>query len=123
MDTSIWVSHFRGGEAHLKDLLEALEVLTHPFVLGELSLGDLKRRDEIMRLLRALPTVEVAEADEVLDFIERNDLTGTGLGYVDVHLLAAARISKAALWTSDRALQAASRRFSVCYAPVVVRRA
>ena len=117
VDTSVWVSHFRCGEEHLKDLLEASEVLMHPFIIGELALGNFRRRDEIMTFLRALPAAEAAESDEVLEFIERNDLAGAGLGYVDVHLLAAARISKASLWTADRPLQVAARRLSASHVP------
>ena len=117
VDTSVWVSHLRSGDEHLVALLEASEVLTHPFVIGELALGNLNRRDEILTFLGAVPSAEVADVDEVLEFIRRNDLAGSGLGYVDVHLLAAARISKASLWTSDRSLQGAARKFSVGYVP------
>ena len=115
VDTSIWVSHFRSGEEHLAALLESSEVLTHPYVIGELALGNLRRRDEILTFLRAVRSAEVADTDEVLEFIERNDLAGVGLGYVDVHLLAAARISRVPLWTADRPLQAAARRLSANY--------
>ncbi len=115
VDSSVWVSHFRRGEEHLAALLEASEVLTHPLVIGELALGNLKRRDEILTFLLGVPSAEVADADEVLGFIERNGLAGAGLGYVDVHLLAAARISASSLWTADRALQVAARKLSVSY--------
>ena len=117
VDTSVWVSHFRSGEERLKDLLADSEVLTHPFVIGELSLGNLKRRTEIMTFLHALPVAAVAEIEEVLEFIESNRLAGAGLGYVDAHLLAAARISKVSLWTADRPLQVATRRLSISYDP------
>ena len=115
VDTSIWVSHLRLGSAHLKALLEDGEVLCHPFVIGELACGQIKNRREILSLLEALPMATTAEHEEVLQFIESHDLMGTGLGLVDVHLLASALLSKTPLWTLDKHLKAASERLSVVY--------
>ena len=84
--------------------LEDTAVLTHPFVVGELALGKLQQRDEILRLLGNLPAANVASQDEVLALIERRNLAGAGIGWVDAHLLASALLSDTSLWTLDRKL-------------------
>ena len=99
----------------LRALLEDGEVLCHPFIIGELACGQIKNRREILSLLDALPMATTAEHDEVLQFIESHDLMGTGLGLVDIHLLASALLSKAPLWTSDKHLKAASERLAIDY--------
>ncbi len=104
VDTSVWVSHLRHGNPRLADLLDEGGVLVHPFVIGELACGNLKNRAEILSLLRALPLTAMAEHEEIMLFIERNGLMGRGLGYVDVHLLAAAVLSDVRLWTADKSL-------------------
>jgi predicted nucleic acid-binding protein len=103
IDTSVWVDHFRVGNSTLTRLLERGEALTHPFVIGELALGNLRRRDLVLRMLSRLPGVSVGTDAEVLRFIDRHSLFGRGVGYVDVHLLAAVRLTPGSqLWTFDR---------------------
>lgn len=113
VDTAIWVSHLKEGSAELKTLLEEGEVLCHPFVIGELACGNLKNRAEILSLLEALPQAKVAGHDEVMELIEIHHLSGTGLGYVDVHLLASALLSKATLWTTDKGLSLAAKKMGI----------
>ena len=113
VDTAIWVLHLKKGDARLKSLLEDGEVLCHPFIIGELACGNLKNRVEILSLLQALPQAKVAGHDEIMEFIEIHDLAGTGLGYVDVHLLASALLSKAPLWTADRSLSTAAEKLGI----------
>ena len=115
VDTSIWVAHFRTGNSHLETLLNNGEVVCHPFVVGELACGNMKNRKEILSLLQALPMAEMAEHQEVLHFIEYNQLMGKGLGYVDVHLLASALLTKIPLWTSDKKLKSASAELDLSY--------
>lgn len=106
VDTSVWVAHLRAGDERLAALLDSGDVLAHPFVIGELALGSLRRRDAFLDDLRDLPRAGVATDDDVLQFIERQSLFGRGIGYVDAHLLAAARLTpEAKLWTYDRNLQ------------------
>ena len=93
VDTSVWVDHLRSGDTALVALLEAREVLTHPFVIGELACANLANRAAIMALLDDLPGVTAAADEEVLFFIERHSLMGCGTGYGDAHLLAAAALS------------------------------
>jgi predicted nucleic acid-binding protein len=106
-DTSVWVDHLRSGNKVLARLLDAGMVLVHPFVIGELALGHLRQRAAILAVLSDLPRVTIATDAEVLHFIERSALSGRGVGYIDVHLLAAVRLTQGtALWTSDRRLHA-----------------
>lgn len=115
VDTSIWVSHLREGDDHLAGLLDKGLVCCHPFVIGELACGNLKNRTEILSLLQALPSAETADHEEILAFIENNDLMEKGLGYVDVHLLGSALLSDVALWTADSRLVKAASGLGVCY--------
>jgi len=80
------------------------QVLTHPFVVGELACGKLQNRKEILRLLDTLPETQLAEHQEVLRLVENQHLYGHGIGWVDAHLLASALLSGATLWTFDRPL-------------------
>lgn len=101
-DTSVWIDHLRRRNARLVSALEAEAVVTHPFVIGELACGNLRNRKEILRLLERLPSTAVATHIEALTFIEQRDLMGLGIGYVDVHLLAAVALTASAkLWTLD----------------------
>jgi len=105
VDTSIWIDHFRTGDSKLTALLQDSQVLAHPWVTGELALGHLSRRTEILGLLRNLPQATVATDVEVLALIDNHQLFGIGIGYVDAHLLAATMLTTGArLWTRDRRL-------------------
>jgi predicted nucleic acid-binding protein len=103
VDTSVWVAHLRKGDRGLAALLTASTVLMHPFVIGELACGNLRRPYQILALLKDLPRVAVATDGEALFFIERHTLIGRGLGLVDVHLLASVALhGTARLWTRDK---------------------
>jgi hypothetical protein len=108
VDTSVWVDHLRCHDPALADLLEDGAVLTHPCMIGELACGGLKRRDETLALLRALPVAATADDRETLSLIERRGLHGRGLGWIDAQLLAAALLTGCRLWTRDRALARAA---------------
>jgi predicted nucleic acid-binding protein len=113
VDTSIWVQHLRRGEPRLVAMLEAGEVICHPFVIGELACGQLGNRREILALMSALPQARVADQAELLHLIDEHRLYGRGLGWVDVHLLGSGLLSSCDLWSSDKALQDASRRIGI----------
>lgn len=113
VDTSVWVEHLRRGNARLEGLLNDGLVLVHPFVIGELALGRLKRRTEILGLLKEMPRAEAASHDEVLEFVDRHELAGTGVGWIDVHILVSAALSSVALWTLDRRLAIAAGRLAL----------
>jgi len=114
VDTSVWVDHLRSGDADLAGRLEAGEVLSHPFVIGELALGNLSQRATVLEALGNLPQATPATDDEVLSFIEAEALHGLGVGYMDAHLLASARLTRdTRLWTRDRRLQGLAARLGI----------
>lgn len=110
VDTSIWVDHFNRGNEQLANLLSEGTVLIHPFIIGELALGRMRNRIEILDLLNAIPQSTLAHHDEVLEFIERNRLVGVGIGWIDAHLLASMRLSNATILTTDKAMLSALAR-------------
>jgi len=104
-DTSIWADHLRAADMRLQDYLREGDLVMHPFVLGEIALGYLRKRKQILADLEVLPSLHVAEPEEVLVLIERQNLIGAGVGYIDAHLLAsAATTPNCRLWTKDRRL-------------------
>ncbi len=115
VDTSVWVEHFRKSNPQLTELLKEERVACHPFVIGELACGNLKNRQEILSLLQSLPRSEMVEDGEVLSFIENKSLAGAGVGWVDVHLLASAVLTRIPLWTADKSLQKASINLRIQY--------
>jgi predicted nucleic acid-binding protein len=109
VDTSVWVEHFRRHNAKLAALLDRGEVVCHPFVVGELSLGSMRKRDEVLTLLSELSTAPVVAHEDALAFVERRELAGRGIGWVDVHLAASALVGRLTLWTLDRRLADVAR--------------
>lgn len=116
VDTSVWVDHLRRGDPRLVELLERSIVIVHPFVVGEIACGSLHDRASILELLQDLPAAAVAEGDEVLQFIDRHDLHGRGIGYVDVHLLASVALTEGAkIWTRDKRLRLVAEMLVCAY--------
>jgi predicted nucleic acid-binding protein len=114
VDTSVWIDHLHRAEAHLVALLANAEVCVHPMVIGELALGSLRDRRTVLGLLDALPTLSMASHTEVRHLVEAHQLFGRGLSLVDVHLLAALKITPGTgLWTGDRRLQTAATDLAV----------
>jgi predicted nucleic acid-binding protein len=120
-DTSVWIEHLRRGSVMLTDHLTRGDVWSHPFVIGELACGRLTRRAEILHLLAALPQAPVLDHLEVLAFVDAQELAGRGIGWIDAHLLASARLARIPLWTLDRRLAAAARRLSLDAGPRLTR--
>lgn len=113
VDTSVWSDHLRRHDAALARLLEAGEALVHPFIIGEIACGLFPRRAETLALLSALPAAPLLGLSEVLGFIERHALAGRGVGFVDIHLLASARVAGAKVWTRDKRLADAAAGLGV----------
>jgi len=113
VDTSVWIDHLRLHRPTLRSLLDEGRIRCHPFVIGELACGTLRNREEILNLLETLPTAEVVHHNEALHLVSTPGLAGSGLGWVDVHLLASARISGDSFWTLDQRLASAARALGV----------
>ena len=119
VDSSVWVTHLRAADPVLVRLLEDSRVLAHPFVVGELALGNLKNRTAFLEALRQMPMATSATDAEVFDFIESHRLYGRGIGHVDAHLRAAVCLTAGArLWTRDQRLDGVARDLGVEFHPV-----
>ena len=109
VDTSVWVEHLRRRNPGLTLLLNQGQVACHPFVIGEIALGTLKNRTEILDLLAELPLARVVRHEDALALVGRRALFGRGIGWVDVHLFASALVERLPLWTLDRRLAVIAR--------------
>ena len=118
-DTSVWIDHLRSGDNGLTVLLDDNQTMTHPFVIGEMALGNLNNRAEILSRLQNLLMALVATDTEVLFFIEQQQLMGKGIGYIDAHLLTSVALAPPTrLWTRDRLLQAVASSLELDYKPL-----
>ena len=113
VDTSDWIDHFRHGNERLSELLNSNEVCCHPFVMGELACGNLQKRNVVLGLLSVLPAANIANHDEILNFVETQRLYGAGLGWIDVHLLGSALLTRCGLWTLDKSLASAAQKLGL----------
>jgi hypothetical protein len=110
-DTSVWVDHLRSRDPLLDQQLGARRIRMHPFVIGELALGSLADRASVLRRLADVHPVRPASDAEVMRLIENGPHHGSGLGWVDMHLLASVLLVEGmTLWTRDRRLNAAAAR-------------
>lgn len=117
IDTSVWIDHFRHRNEALVQLMGLDLALTHPMVLVELACGTPPApRRQTLSDIRLLRHANQASLEEVMDFIERENLYGLGCGLVDMAMLASTLITPgASLWTLDRRLSQLSERFGVLH--------
>ena len=117
-DTSVWVAHFRKPNAGLQTMLSADQVLCHPMVLLEIACGTPPApRQRTLSDLRQLRSATVANTDETLALIEREQLQESGCGAVDLLLLGSVLLtSDAVLWTLDKNLEVLASRFDISFA-------
>lgn len=108
VDTSVWIDHLHHAEPTLIRLLEGDLVVTHEGVVHELALGSIARRGELLAALSRLARLPNLRSRDFLHFVETERLWGRGLSAIDIHLLGAARISSATLWTRDKRLREAA---------------
>jgi len=114
LDASVWIDHIRSADRRVFELLDAGKVLCHPFVIGEVAMGQFRNRSAVLSDLRRLRIAEIASHQEVMTLVERRSLFGKGIGYVDAHLLAATFLTpNASLWTRDKSLKEAARQLKL----------
>ena len=116
-DTSVWIGHFRKPNPTLQTLLSADQVLCHPMVLIEIACGTPPApRERTLSDLKQLRSATVANTDETLALIEREQLQDSGCGAVDLLLLVSALLTPdAVLWTLDKNLEALAARFELSF--------
>ena len=115
VDTSVWIKHLREGNQNLSQLLEQGLVASHPFIIGEIACGDIKNRYEIISLINDLPSTDVLDHSDIMEFIENRKIMNKGIGYIDVHLLGSVLVSDTRIWTFDKALKKMAFQLSVGY--------
>ena len=102
VDTSVWIRFLANRmpwASQLDSLLADDDVIGHAFVYGELLVGDRGDlgRSSWMRTRRNASGRTVVAHREVVAFAQDRGLNGRGVGWVDVHLLAAALVAGVAL--------------------------
>ena len=113
-DATVWVDHFRSGDKKLAEHLGAGAIVMHPFVIGEIALGHLNPRGTILHMLAQLPGITAVTDSEALAYIDQRKLIGRGVGYIDVHLLAAVQLTPGpGLWTRDKRLRAVAEELGL----------
>ncbi|MGE0281144.1 MAG: type II toxin-antitoxin system VapC family toxin [Rhizobiaceae bacterium] len=114
VDTSIWIEHLRASDPMLADMIRQRSVRLHPFVLAEIALGNPPNRSRLLTNLKGLRPAPVATEEEMLTLVESEAIFGKGLGFVDVHLLASARLEPgSSVWTRDKRLGAVARNLGL----------
>ena len=105
-DTSVWIDHFRSPEPILMQLVQASEILMHPFIVGELAMGSLANRKLRLRLWSMMPRLPAVPLEDVLALAEGRRLYSRGIGYADANLLASSLVAEGtAIWTRDHRLR------------------
>ena len=118
VDTSVLIDHLNETDPHLEELLGRGRVRIHPFVLGEIALGKLRKRSQVLNGLSGLQAATLVSDADVVAAIGALSLDGTGIGYVDVHLLLSAKLEDVKLWTRDKRLAVQAERLGVEYQPL-----
>ena len=114
VDTSIWIDHLHKGDQIMARLLADDAVMLHPFVLGEIALGSLRNRKKVLTELETIPVAPMVAIEDVLELIERQGLSGSGIGLIDAHLVASTLLdADDLLWTKDRRLAAVAEKLGI----------
>ena len=117
-DTSVWTDHIRNGDAQMQVLADGERLLMHPYVIAELRMGNLKRRKTFLSSLQKMDMAVRASDEEVAALVENHRLFGSGIGWIDVHLLTSVLLmDEVRLWTRDRRLNAAAQWLGVAFQP------
>ncbi|HEY0308167.1 MAG TPA: type II toxin-antitoxin system VapC family toxin [Acidobacteriaceae bacterium] len=105
-DTSIWVDHLRNRNPEMEQFLSRGQIVMHPFIVAEISLGSLHNRRKTLDDMSALLETRVAALNEVRHMIEAHTLYSKGIGLTDAHLIASCLITPGTqLWTRDGAMK------------------
>lgn len=114
-DTNVWIDHFKNDNKKLREILDTKIVCIHEFILAELACGKLQKRKLILNLLSDLPSTSPLSLEDLLGFIDQNNLFGRGLGLVDIQLLASCQRYDQLLWTYDKKLLREAKRLKIAF--------
>ncbi len=118
VDTSVWIRFLANRApfaAELEQLLAQDEVVGHELIYGELLIGDRGGRHLLLASYERMHQVETVAHSEVVEFVRSRGLHGRGAGWIDIHLLASARVGRLPLWTADPRLESLARDLGVAY--------
>jgi predicted nucleic acid-binding protein len=115
VDTCVWVKHFRDRNPLLAAMLEDGEVWCHPIVIGELTMGTLKNRQQTVFDLSQLSRPPLASFSETRQMVESRRLWGRGIQWNDARILASSVLGEIPLWTFDLRLKEIARELGVAF--------
>jgi predicted nucleic acid-binding protein len=118
VDTSVWIrflSNRAPYAAELDRLLSLDEVSGHDFVYGELLIGDVGGRTQLLADYELMHQAPVVAHIDVAAFVQGRRLHGRGVGWIDAHLLASALVGRLKLWTTDPRLAILAQELGIAY--------
>jgi predicted nucleic acid-binding protein len=118
VDTSVWIGFLANRApyaAGLDELLSRDEVSGHAFVYGELLIGDMGGRKELLANYDRMDHAPLVPHAEVVAFVRHRKLNGRGIGWLDAHLLASALVGRLRLWTADSPLATVATELGIAY--------
>lgn len=118
VDTSVWIRFLANRAPYapeLDRLLSRDEVSGHPFVYGELLVGDPGGRKRLLADYEQMHQAPIVPHGDVVTFVRERRLHGRGVGWIDVHLLASALVGRLQLWTVDPRLTIVARELGIVY--------
>jgi predicted nucleic acid-binding protein len=120
VDTSVWIRFLANRMPYadqLDRLLDQDETLAHELIYGELLIGDPGGREDLLKSYGVMPQLSSIPHREVVTFVRAQKLHGRGLGWIDVHLLAAALVANVPFWTADERLARVAGELGIGYRP------
>jgi len=113
IDSSVWIDHFRQALPALSLYLVEGRTLQHQMVTAEIALGSISHREQVIAQFLRLEQATIVEEATFLKRVDEWGLAGTGIGFVDTHLLCSAAESEAVIWTRDRRLAVQAERLGL----------
>jgi len=118
VDTSVWIrflSNRAPYAARLGELLSRDDACGHDFVYGELLIGDVGGRKQLLADYERMHQAPVVPPADVVAFVRHRRIHGRGIGWIDAHLLASSLVGRVKLWTTDPRLLALAKELGVAY--------
>ena len=78
-------------------------------------MGDTGGRRELLDAYERIRPASTVPHWQVVEFVQAHDLQGRGVGWIDIHLLAAALVGQLQLWTADPRFAAMATELGVAY--------
>jgi len=100
-DTSVWVDYLLGQNPKMQKRLAQAQIVMHPMIVAEISLGSLNNRRKRLQEMEALLEVRAAKPARVRHMVE-------------AHLLASCLITPGTqLWTCDSKMERVAHALAI----------